>query len=165
MFSRSALVFVAVAFLEFVVFSLAATRVNVLLLIVVVGALSAAGVTYLFRQTAGMVRQSIEDLATATPGVGRDLGDRGLQVLGGLLLVFPGLVTGALGGLLLVSPVRAAVRPAIGSRLARLFPAELSASFADVNRVFRRRDVVDVDSVRKDPDGSPSNPSTPPELH
>ncbi len=165
MFTRSAQLLALLALVELVVFVLAAGQVDVLLLILVVVALSALGMAFLFRQTTGLVRRSVENISSAAPGVEREFGDRGLQVLGGVLLVFPGLVTGLFGGLLLLPPVRSALRPIIGARLARVVPADLSAQMADANRIFRRRDVVDVDSVRKDPDGSSPYPSAPPELH
>ncbi len=165
MFARSARVLVALAVVELAVFLLAATQVNVLLLVLVVAAISAYGVAFLSRQTASMVRRSVEDLTSAAPGGRDDIGDRGLLVVAGLLLAFPGLLTGLLGSLLLLRPVRSAARGVIGARLGRLIPAELSASVADMNRVFRRRDVLDVDGVIKDPNGSSRKPSAPPELH
>lgn len=135
-----------------------------LLLTLVVVALSALGMAFLFRHTSGLVRQSVEDVVSAAPGVENELSDRGLKVLGAVLLVFPGLITGLFGGFLLLPPVRSALRPLVGAKLSRAIPTDLSAQFADANRMFRRRDVVDVDSVRRDPDGSSPEPSVPPEL-
>ena len=160
MVSRSALVLVVLAIAEFAIFVLAATQVPVLLLMVAMAAVSAGGVVFLFRETAGALRHSLtRSIRAPSPDV-EDLGDRGMRVLAGLLLAFPGLVTGVLGGLLLLSPVRAAVRPVVGSRLWRLVPPEV----ADLGRAFRRRDVLDVDAVRKDPKSTSSKTAAPPEL-
>jgi UPF0716 protein FxsA len=53
--------------------------------------------------------------------VGRRVADTGLVVLAGVLLVLPGLVSGALGLLLLLPPVRAVLRPVIGALVLRRF--------------------------------------------
>lgn len=164
MFTRSAQLLVLLALGEIAFFVLAARLVDVMLLTLVTVGLSALGLVLLFRRTSGLVRRSVEDVLSAAPGADGNIGDRGLKILGGALLVFPGLLTGLIGGLLLLRPVRTAVRPAIGARLSRLIPANISAQMADFNRVVRRRDVVDVDSVKKDPDGSSRYPSAPPEL-
>lgn len=181
MFSRSAQVFAALTLLELAVLALAATQVSVLLLILVVAVSSVLGLVLFFRQSTGLIRHSMEDLAGAAQGVTgqtqvlnkgleRTLGDRAMKVAGAALLAFPGLLTGLFGGLLMLPPVRSAIRPVIGSRLSRRVPAEFSAPLADFDRLFRRRDVVDVDvvdvtAVKKDPGGSSANPSAPPELH
>lgn len=161
MLSRSALVISAVAVVEIVVFALAATQVDVLLLILVLGALSASGSVFLFRHTAGMIRQSFEDLRAGAPSTGRRLGDRGLKVVGAALLAFPGFVTGVLGGLLLVPPVRAAVRPLIGARLARAVPQRVSMPFDELSRSIRRQQAVDVRSTVKGSDEPQPRPVRP----
>lgn len=51
--------------------------------------------------------------------VGRRLADTGLVVLAGALLLTPGLVSGAVGLLLLLPPVRAVLRPVLGGLVAR----------------------------------------------
>ena len=169
MFSRSAQIFAVLALVELGVFALVATQVNVLLLILVVLASSALGLMFFFRQTAGLVQRSVEDIVNAGHGIEQQLGDRSLRLVGAALMVFPGLLTALFGALLMASPVRAAVRPVIGSRISRRIPTEFSAPMADLNHLFRRNvvdvDAVDVTSVRKDPGGSSVNPSAPPELH
>jgi UPF0716 protein FxsA len=169
MFSRSAKVFCAVAAVELLVFALAAGRVGVLLLLLVVAALSASGSVLLFRQTADMVQRSVEGVVSsdsrAKESDGAAFSDAGLRLAGGALLAFPGLITGLIGGLLLLQPVRSAVRPLLGVRLVALFPAADGASFNDLDRVFRRRDVVDVDAIKRNPDGPSSNSTAQPELH
>lgn len=165
----------AVASVELLVFALAVGRFDVLLLVLVVAAVSAFGSVYLFRQTADIVQRSVEgvmspesrakqDLGGHAEGVS-PLGDAGLRLAGGVLLVFPGLVTGLFGGLLLLQPVRSAVRPLIGARLAGLFPTDRVAPLNELDRMFRRRDVVDVDAIKRNPDGPSSNSTAPPELH
>jgi UPF0716 protein FxsA len=154
------LVLVVLAIAEFAIFVLAATQVHVLLLMLAMAAVSAWGVVFLFRQTAGVLRSSLTDLSRTPGGVGEELGDRGMRVLAGLLLAFPGFLTGVLGGFLLLPPVRAAARPVVGSRLGRLVPPEV----ADLGRAFRRRDVLDVDAVRKDQEGTNPKTAAPPEL-
>ncbi len=158
------------ALVELGVFALAATQVSVLLLILAVVVSSAFGVMFFFRQTAGLLRRSVEDIVNAGHGIEKELGDRSLRLAGAAFLVFPGLLTALLGSLLMVPPVRSALRPLIGSRISRRIPTEFSAPMADLDRMFRRRDVVDVSAVdvtavRKDPRGSSDNPSAPPELH
>lgn len=51
--------------------------------------------------------------------VGRSVLDAGLVVVSGVLLLLPGLLTGALGLLLLLPPVRAVLRPLLGTLVAR----------------------------------------------
>ena len=161
--------FCAVAAVELLVFALAAGRVGVLLLLLVVAALSASGSVLLFRQTADMVQRSVEGVVSsdsrAKESDGAAFSDAGLRLAGGALLAFPGLITGLIGGLLLLRPVRSAVRPLLGARLVALFPAADGASFNDLDRVFRRRDVVDVDAIKRNPDGPSSNSTAQPELH
>jgi UPF0716 protein FxsA len=53
--------------------------------------------------------------------VGRDVGEAGLKVVAGLLLLFPGLLTDVVGLLLLVPPVRSSVATTLGGRLRRRF--------------------------------------------
>ena len=153
------MVLLVLAIAEFLFFVLAATQVDVLLLMLFMAAVSAWGVVFLFRQTADVVQSSLGALSRA-PGGATDLGDRGMRLLAGVLLVFPGFLTGAVGGLLLLSPVRAAARPVVGSRLGRLLPPDV----AGLGRAFRRRDVLDVVAVPKDPEGTTKKPAPPPEL-
>lgn len=60
-------------------------------------------------------------------------GDAALSAGAVALLLVPGIVTGAMGLLLLIPPVRAAVRPVIGALIKRSFPAVAAVS------VLRRR--------------------------
>lgn len=169
MFSRSAKVFCAVAAVELLVFALAVGRVDVLLLLLVVAALSAFGSVTLFRQTADMVQQSVEGVLSSDPRAkelrGPAFSDAGLRLAGAALLAFPGLITGLVGGLLLLQPVRSAVRPLLGARLVALFPAAGGVPRNDLDRMFRRRDVVDVDAIKRNPDGPSSKSTAQPELH
>lgn len=51
--------------------------------------------------------------------LGRSVLDAGLVVVAGVLLLLPGLVSGAAGLLLLLPPVRAALRPLLGALVVR----------------------------------------------
>jgi UPF0716 protein FxsA len=97
--------------------------------------------------------------------VGRRVADTGLLVLAGVLLLVPGLVTGALGLLLLLPPVRAVVRPVLGALVLRRFalPVVLGARGAgwafDRARQGRPGAPADVEgraTDRPDRDGGPS---------
>jgi UPF0716 protein FxsA len=81
--------------------------------------LSVAGLWLLRREGLGAIR----DLRSRRPGslAPAAAADRALKVVAALLLVFPGLLTGVLGLLLLVPPVRAAVAAVLGRRLRRRF--------------------------------------------
>lgn len=67
-------------------------------------------------------------------------GDAALSAGAVALLLIPGIVTGALGLLLLIPPVRAAVRPVIGALIKRSFPAVAAVS------ILRRRTVSGTDT-------------------
>jgi UPF0716 protein FxsA len=81
--------------------------------------LSVAGLWLLRREGLGAIR----DLRSRRPGslAPSAAADRALKVVAALLLVFPGLLTGVVGLLLLVPPVRAAVAAVLGRRLRRRF--------------------------------------------
>ena len=80
---------------------------------------SVLGGVLLRREGAGALR----DLRERRPGAMAPAvaADRALRVVGALLLVFPGLLTDAVGLLLLLPPVRVAVGAALGRRLRRQF--------------------------------------------
>jgi UPF0716 protein FxsA len=101
--------------------------------------------------------------------VGRRVADTGLVVLAGVLLLLPGLVSGALGLLLLLPPVRAVLRPVIGALVLRRFalPVVLGARGAgwafDRARSGRPGAPADVEghaTERPGPDGGPAGPPT-----
>lgn len=87
------------------------------------------------------------------------LSDRTLRLFGIAMLVVPGLLTAAIGLALLVAPIRALLIPIAGSKVNSLFPNDLKdglfgPSFrtilGGIDPTFRRGDVVDVSSVKKD---------------
>ncbi len=178
MLSRSAQVFAALTLIELAVFALAASQVQPLLLVLFVVASSIFGLRLFFRFSTEIVRSSVEDISAAggsAPAASRQLGDRAMKVAGAALLSFPGLLTGLIGALLMLPPFRSLIRPLIGSRLSRRMPAESSTPLTDLDQLFRRSryaggDVVDVQAVdvtaiRKDPGGSSTQTSAPPELN
>jgi UPF0716 protein FxsA len=78
---------------------------------------SFAGTALVRRQVVGSIQRLRTGLPVGTlPG--REVADRALAVLGGLLVVVPGFLTDAVGLLLLLPPVRGLVRRIVGGRLA-----------------------------------------------
>ena len=76
------------------------------------------GVRVLGRGTVRAWRR-VADASRSGERVGRSVLDAGIVVVAGVLLLLPGLLSGALGLLLLVPPVRAALRPVLGALVAR----------------------------------------------
>jgi UPF0716 protein FxsA len=74
--------------------------------------ISVAGLFVVKWQGLGVFRR-LTDSAREGGSVGPALADAGMLLTAGLLLLFPGFITGALGLLLLVQPVRALLRPAL----------------------------------------------------
>jgi len=97
------------------------------------------------------------------PG-GRAVADAALQFAGGLLLALPGLVSDVAGLLLLVPPVRDAVRLSGQAWFVRRFTAVTGPGGATVWT--RRTDVVRGEVVREDegPGGAGGPPTGPPQL-
>jgi UPF0716 protein FxsA len=80
--------------------------------------ISVSGPWLVRRQGAGVWRRATSRLSDGeVPG--REAADGGLLLLAGVLLAFPGFITGALGALLLLSPVRRLVRAVSGAWLIR----------------------------------------------
>lgn len=71
-----------------------------------------AGVNVL-RRGAPWAWRRIAEASRTGERLGREVLDGGLIVVAGLLLLVPGLVSGALGALLLLPPIRAVVRPGL----------------------------------------------------
>ncbi|MBF6620726.1 MAG: FxsA family protein [Patulibacter sp.] len=86
-----------------------------------IGALPTAGLLLLsaiaganvLRRGAPMAWRRIAEASRTGERLGRQVLDGGLIVVAGLLLLVPGLVSGVLGALLLLPPVRAVVRPGL----------------------------------------------------
>jgi UPF0716 family protein affecting phage T7 exclusion len=169
MFSKSASVLAVATLAEFAFFVFAASRFNPFLVALVALACSVLGFRLLFTRIPLLLAPQ------SAPGPDRPLVDAGLQMVGAGLLIMPGLLTAALGGLLFVPPVRWLLAPVVGSRLERLYPISSfetllrrSASpwspFSTGNPA-RRGDVVDVTGTAKDSPRGSASASTPPELN
>jgi UPF0716 protein FxsA len=76
--------------------------------------LSAIAGANVLRRGAPMAWRRIAEASRSGERLGRQVLDGGLIVVAGLLLLAPGLVSGVLGALLLLRPVRAVVRPGLG---------------------------------------------------
>ena len=170
MFVKSALVVAALILVELAVYLLAAARFGPLAISLLVLALSMVGLWFLIKQAPGLVARTLREMADGfnaqmaerlglsgldhtVGGAGPDeatVADRTVKVVGAGLLAFPGLLTGAVGLLLFVGPVRGVVASSLGSRLASLIPAgALGGRSFDVRSA--RQDVVDVTATVKDP--------------
>lgn len=75
--------------------------------------LSAIAGANVLRRGAPMAWRRIAEASRTGERVGRQVLDGGLIVVAGLLLLVPGLISGVLGALLLLPPVRAVVRPGL----------------------------------------------------
>lgn len=169
MFSKSATVLAVATLAEVAFFVVAASRFNPLLVVLVALACSVLGFRLLFS------RLPLLFAPATSPGPDRPLVDAGLQVIGAGLLIMPGLLTAALGGLLFVPPVRWLLAPVVGSRLERLLPISLletlqwprsAASRSPFSTATTHRgDVVDVTATVKDSSRGSASASTRPELN
>jgi len=180
----------AVLVAEIAVFIVAARQVNIFWLFVVVFVFSVVGVWALAKRVPELVGASFADLGSSLtdPSLAkdskrqkRDLGDRALQVAAGLLLVFPGLLTGIFGLALFIKPIRVLLSPIVGKRIVGFIPEDLRTG--GVGSLFRtafgvpggfggkgsspfggprRGDFVDANSTTKDSsEGSGSKPARP----
>ncbi len=149
---------------ELLLFVVLAGRFGLLQVSVVAGAVSLAGVWYVIRSAPGVIARSYQDIAAAAapvsvdggadrPAADQALADRVLRMAGALLVAFPGLLTGLIGSVLFVGPVRALLAPSLGSRLSSLLPAGIGNGHG----FRRRRDVVDATSSIKDPARPPES--------
>ncbi len=165
MLARTAKVLASLSFIELVVFVIAGSMFGLFRSALAVVALSAIGIWYLLNRTPSVVRSGLADLSEGNVNNEyRGVGDNAMKVAGGLLLAYPGLITGFVGGLLFIGPVRSALRPMVVKWLSKLVPAEVSESFGGFAGAFRRRDVVDVTYRTKDSSQDNASDSTHPEL-
>lgn len=156
MFSRGALAAFALILAEIVVFGLVVRALGAAF--VVLGSLVLAGIGTL------IVRRQIPELVnsgrTVLTSLGADgkpeqLSDRAMLAIAGVLLIVPGLITGAVGATLLLPPVRASVRRFSRNRFAHLVPSGFGVPFTVGGEAASRHrgtrvDVVDVDVVSED---------------
>lgn len=75
--------------------------------------LSSIAGTNVLRRGAPWAWRRIAEASRTGERLGREVLDGGLIVVAGLLLLVPGLVSGVLGALLLLPPIRAVVRPGL----------------------------------------------------
>ena len=155
-----AAVFVA----ELLVFVAVSGRIGLLATAVITLVASVVGVGRLVRIAPTAIVRSFQDLSDAaigrpSPGPSVDLAvaDRALHVAAALLLAFPGLLTGAIGSVLFVGPVRRRLAPSLGSRLSGLLPAGALDGRSFVYRRAPARDVVDATATVKDPARPPAS--------
>jgi UPF0716 family protein affecting phage T7 exclusion len=132
MMSRAALAVLAWVVVEVLLFGWVASLIGVWNVVLISLAASLVGASLVRRSVPGLLRGAV---------VQQHLDDDRLTLaLAGLLLLVPGLASGAVGALLVVPPIRAAVGPRISGRLAQFVPI----------RRFGARNVVDVDLVNED---------------
>lgn len=130
--SRAALAVLAWVVVEVLLFGWVASIIGVWNVVLVSIAASLIGAALVRRSVSGLVREAVTQ---------QHLNDDRLVLgLAGVLLIVPGLASGAIGALLVVPPIRAVVGPKISGRLAQFVPI----------RRFGARNVVDVDLVNED---------------
>lgn len=121
------------------------------------------GTTTMNQATAGTVPADPDSLT----GLGKQTADAGFRFLAGVLLVIPGYLTGVVGLLLLLPPVRSLARAAAGNAMLRRYPT-MQATMTRVRIVSPTGDVVQGQVVRDETDQAPReggpNPGQPPEL-
>ncbi|WP_051472247.1 FxsA family protein [Patulibacter minatonensis] len=111
----------------------------------------------------GTVRawRRVADASRSGERVGRSVLDAGLVVFAGFLLVLPGLVSSAVGLLVLLPPVRAALRPLLAGLVARrALPVILTARGAGWAPGRRPGGPADVEGHATDA-GRPAEPEGP----
>ncbi|MEM7340919.1 MAG: FxsA family protein [Actinomycetota bacterium] len=183
MFSRVALVVLAVVVGEFFAFGFAVDRLGLATVIWLSLGLLALGIFLLRRNLSRLVGLGLSPLgvdgtdAEAVPQAlaarGGQAADRALLIVSGLLLVVPGIITAVAGLALLVPPVRTLVQRSLKGRLDALVvrgvgaPDGVDASVFGSFRRFGGADIVDVDVRPRTSadDSAPRSSSAPPELN
>lgn len=120
MLLRLFLLFTIVPALELYILVKVGGLIGPLQTVAMVVALGMLGASLAKRAGLGMLRQLNEDLAQGIPPADRVV-EALLILVGGVLLVTPGLLTDAVGLLLLVPPLRRALVPLIKSWLVKRF--------------------------------------------
>jgi UPF0716 protein FxsA len=134
--SLIALMLLALPIAEIAMFIVVGSHIGVLATIALIFASSAAGAVLLRWQGLGaMQRMRIAIERREEPG--REVADGMMIALAGLLLITPGFITGALGLLLFIPPVRRIVWNAIGLRFSTVVVRPSGA---------RRGSVIDLDA-------------------
>jgi UPF0716 protein FxsA len=162
-------------FLEiWAVFAVAGQIGGLLTLLLLIGS-SALGVVLLKREGATVWRRANAELAAGRPPTGPLL-DGVMVLLGGLLLVVPGFITGVVGLLLLLPPVRTLLRPVLlawmtrralrAARSGRMRGVFVDTGVGADGRMYRRTatfgDVIDSDGWDVTPGDDPGGAQLPP---
>jgi UPF0716 protein FxsA len=113
---------------EIVAFVAVADHIGVLLAIILVLGVSAAGPFLVRRAGTGVVEQARQRIQRGE-SPNREVLDGVVLLLGGVLVCVPGFIGDALGILLLIGPVRHAVIRVIGRRLGRRVAVATNQSF------------------------------------
>lgn len=165
--SRPAVVVFVLVALEFVALTQLADAIGGLQAVLVLIGLSVVGVA-LFRRIAASLIEGSVSTAMQNAGIDNAAGmprpnttvtgeprtsDRAMMLFGALLMIIPGVVTGVLGLLFLLPPVRAIARPIVLQRIQPWIRPNLR--FGRGTMGFGR-DVVDVDLVDDTNDEPPS---------
>lgn len=118
MFAVLALLFLVVPFVELFVLIQVGQAIGALPTIAILVVISIAGAWLVKREGLGLLRRAQSEVrAGRVPG--RELVDGVLVLVAGALLLSPGFVTDIVGTLLLLPPVRSAVRTVASAQLAR----------------------------------------------
>jgi UPF0716 protein FxsA len=158
MISRAALAVFAWVVAEFLLFGWAISALGATPVVLGSVAAAAIGSLLLRRNVPGLVTDSIRHLAATpqspqsprTPRAAdtRSIADRAVLSVAGILLIVPGLLSGVVGALLVVPPIRAVVGPRLLAPLAQFVPFGLRRPAGGGRRFWP--DVVDVDLVNED---------------
>ena len=141
------LALIALPLLEVAAFVAVGLAVGWLLAIVLLAGTSLLGV-FVLRAESRAALASVSLAASQGRSPGPAAVDAALGLLGAVLLVVPGFVTGALGAVLLISPTRHALRRTLSRRLAR----RVMGFGVAVQRFGPRASPADVDATAIDDD-------------
>jgi len=167
MLSRPAIAFFAIVVIEYIVATQLAGVIGGQAVALIIIGLTLAGMALFRRAGADFVESSV---ATAMKNSGLDqmtgnrfsqtdttndrTADRAMRLFGALLLIVPGIVTGVVGVLFLLPPVRSIARPVVHHRIQPWIRPNLR--FGRGTMGFGR-DVVDVDIVDDSTNEPPSS--------
>lgn len=150
MFSRTALAIFAIAVAEVYLARAAAQQLGAGSVVLAMAGAALLGLAILRRQVPGLLSDGVRHLVEAAPSTQRELSRRGVLAVAGLLVAVPGLLTTAVGVVLLLPPVQALAGEKLRPLVARSLPLGFNVPFSAHSRSPRRRDVVDVDVVTDD---------------
>ncbi|MEU5627560.1 FxsA family membrane protein [Streptomyces tendae] len=119
-----------------------------------------------FRNLTETINQQQSAMQSGTPPEARPNSEgNGLMMLGGLLLILPGLISDALGLLMLLPPVQKAVsryaQRTVERKLRDAGPGTLGDAFRQARMHRPDGKVVQGEVIRDDPDDAPQDPRPP----